>query len=102
MTPAKAHDLLRLQPRASLILDVPAPEWVVAGLAETPWVIERRGDIWNGIITIRVRGAAREHRFDASIPLSAAAYLSKPENLAGPRYEPRRAPPLPALAAHPR
>ena len=46
MTPAKAHDLLRLQPRASLILDdVPAPEWVVAGLAETPWVIVRRGEI---------------------------------------------------------
>jgi len=99
MTPAKTHDLLRLQPRASLILDVPAPEWVVACLAETPWVIVRRGEIRNGIIPIRVRGAAREQRFDASIPLSAVAYRSTPEDLAGRRCEPWRAAQVPALAA---
>ena len=99
MTPAKTHDLLRLQPRASLILDVPAPEWVVACLAETPWVIVRRGEIRNGIIPIRVRGAAREQRFDASILLSAVAYRSRPEDLAGRRCEPWRAAQVPALAA---
>ncbi len=99
MTPAKTHDLLRLQPRASLILDVPAPEWVVACLAETPWVIVRRGEIRNGIIPIRVRGAARKQRFDASIPLSAVAYRSTPEDLAGRRCEPWRAAQVPALAA---
>src|SRR6266436_21564 len=99
MTLTRTHDLLRLQPRASLILDVPAPEWVVACLAETPWVIVRRGEIRNGIIPIRVRGAARKQRFDARIPLSSVAYRSTPEDLAGRRCEPWRAAKVPALAA---
>ena len=95
----RTHDLLRLQPRASLILDVPAPEWVVACLAETPWVIVRRGEIRNGVIPIRVRGPAKEQRFDARIPLSVVAYRSTPEDLAGRRSEPWRAAQVPALAA---
>ena len=99
MTPTRTHDLLRLQPRASLILDIPAPEWVVACLAETPWVIVRRGEIRNGIIPIRVRGPAKEQRFDARIPLSVVAYRSTPEDLAGRRSEPWRAAQVPALAA---
>ena len=99
MTLTRTHDLLRLQPRASLILDVPAPEWVVACLAETPWVIVRRGEIRNGIIPIRVRGPAKEQRFDARIPLSVVAYRSTPEDLAGRRSEPWRAAQVPALAA---
>ena len=99
MTLTRTHDLLRLQPRASLILDLPAPEWVVACLAETPWVIVRRGEIRNGIIPIRVRGPAKEQRFDARIPLSVVAYRSTPEDLAGRRSEPWRAAQVPALAA---
>ena len=43
MTPARTHDLLRLRPRVSLILDAPAPRWVAAFLMETPWVIVRGG-----------------------------------------------------------
>src|SRR2546427_11162900 len=95
MTPAKTHDLLRLQPRASLILDFPAPERVVACLAETPWVIVRRGEIRNGIIPIRVRGPAKEQRFDARIPSPLWPIGRLPRNWpaveANPRA-PRRSP----------
>src|SRR6267143_4089180 len=84
MTPARTHDLLRLRPRASLILDAPAPPWVAAFLMETPWVIVR-GEIRNDVIPVRVRGPAREQYFDARISTSAVAYRSTPEDLAGRR-----------------
>ena len=99
MTPARTHDLLRLRPRASLIVDAPAPEWVAACLTEAPWVIVRRGEIHSDAIPIRVRGPAKAQRFDARIPVSAVAYRSTPEDLAGRRCEPWRAAQVPALAA---
>jgi len=98
MTPARTHDLLRLRPRASLILDAPAPPWVAAFLMETPWVIVR-GEIRNDVIPVRVRGPAREQYFDARISTSAVAYRSTPEDLAGRRCEPWRTAQVPALAA---
>src|SRR5437879_11059224 len=98
MTPARTHDLLRLRPRASLILDTPVPPWVAAFLMETPWVIVR-GEIRNDVIPVRVRGPAREQHFDARISTSAVAYRSTPEDLAGRRCEPWRAAQVPALAA---
>jgi len=99
MTPARRHDLLRLHPRASLILDAPAPDWVAACLAESPWVVVRQGEIRDGVIPIRVRGPARERRLDALISVSSVAYRSTPEDLAGRRCEPWRAAKVPALAA---
>ena len=99
MTPARPHDLLRLRPRESLILDAPAPPWVAAFLIETPWVIVRRGEIRNDVIPVRVRGPARKHHFDARISTSAVAYRSTPEDLAGRRCDPWRTAQVPAQAA---
>jgi len=105
MTPARTHDLLqrhdllRLHPRASLIFDAPAPDWVAVCLAETPWVVVRLGETRGGLIPIRVRGPAREQRHDALISASSFAYRSTPEDLAGRRCEPWRAAQVPALAA---
>jgi phosphoribosyl-dephospho-CoA transferase len=99
MTLARTHDLLRLRRRASLILDAPVPDWVAACVMETPWVIVRGSEIRNDVIPVRVRGPAREQRFDASISVSAVAYRLTPEDLAGRRSEPWRAAQVPALAA---
>jgi phosphoribosyl-dephospho-CoA transferase len=99
MTPARPHDLLRLRPRESLILDAPAPPWVAPFLIETPWVVVRRGEIRNDVIPVRVRGLARGQHFDARISTSSVAYRSTPEDLAGRRCEPWRTAQVPAQAA---
>src|SRR6266850_1309345 len=81
MTP-KMNDLLRLQPRAALILDAPAPDWVAPSLAGIPWVVVRRGEIRNGVIPVGVRGLARAERFKALVSLSGVAYRVSPGDLA--------------------
>jgi len=97
LAPARIHDLLRLRPGAELIGESPAPDWVSASLSEAPWVVVR--SLRNDAIRVRVRGATLAQRFDAVAPLSAIAYRSTPEELAGRRCEPWRAVQAPALAA---
>ena len=99
MTLARMHDFLRLRPGAPLIQEGGAPGWVALSLAQAPWVVVRRGEICNGIIPVRVRGATTGRRFDSWVPVAAVSYRSTPEDLAGRRSEPWHAAQAPALAA---
>ncbi|MFD1704594.1 malonate decarboxylase holo-ACP synthase [Methylopila henanensis] len=93
----KCHDLLRLA--SPLALEgADASPWVAASLAETPWVVVRRGGEAGGRVAVGVRGATRAERFAAIVRAEDVVEAVTPADLAG-RAPPRPHPAFDALAS---
>ena len=98
----QTHSLLRIDCAAALRgASMPAPHWVAAQLARTPWVVVRRAPCHDRLVPVGVRGATRAERFAGWLRAeSVRAYVS-PLQLAARRdwrRNPRRAE-VAALAA---
>jgi triphosphoribosyl-dephospho-CoA synthase len=83
----RAHDLVRLTPRACARLGGQAPPWVTRSLGAAPWAAVRRARVASGV-AIGVRGVHRGERFAAVAAESEIAQVVTPEALL--RCSPRR------------
>ncbi len=99
--PAPTHDLIRLREPIGLVMNAPAPPWVVPALRRTPWVVVRRGHVRNGMLPVGVRGLTRSQRFAAFVAVGEIADRLSPEDLTDSRYvvEQKRKDVVPAMAA---
>ncbi|HWL89160.1 MAG TPA: malonate decarboxylase holo-ACP synthase [Polyangiaceae bacterium] len=78
----RAHDLLRVRGASSLIAHAGVPVWVEEALGQVPWVVVRRANGAGSTLAIGVRGARREQRFGALVPLDEMDACVTPEQLA--------------------
>ena len=77
------HDLLwGMRPEQ---LPVDAPAWAVAVLAAGQPVVVRRARVASGLVAVGLRGATRDQRLAALMPVEAIAHRLAPEELLGRR-----------------
>jgi phosphoribosyl-dephospho-CoA transferase len=98
-SPAPTHDLIRLREPIKLVGDAPPPAWVDVSLRQIPWVVVRRGHVWDGIVPVGVRGLTRSHRFAAIVAVAEIADRLSPEDLSGRVIDQKRKNAVPALGA---
>ncbi len=100
-SPGTTHDLIRPLEPIALTADAPAPSWLGPALERAPWVVIRRGPVWDGMIPVGARGSARHQRFAAFLSVAEIAERLSPEDLGDSRYaiELKRRDAVPALAA---
>jgi len=80
-SPGTTHDLIRPLEPIALTADGPAPSWLGPALERAPWVVIRRGPVWDGMVPVGVRGSARHQRFAAFLPVAEVAQRRSPEDL---------------------
>jgi phosphoribosyl-dephospho-CoA transferase len=87
----RAHDLLQISGVADLVLvglDLPEkrfPLWVERSLQETPFVVVRRANLFDGMIPVGVRGSTRQQRSAAYLAPESIRNRITPEHLAANR-----------------
>ncbi|KIL03717.1 phosphoribosyl-dephospho-CoA transferase [Stutzerimonas stutzeri] len=79
----RPHDLLWGMTPAQLPADAPA--WAVAVLAAGQPVVVRRARVAAGLVAVGLRGATRDQRLAALMPVEAIAHRLAPEELLGRR-----------------
>ena len=79
----RPHDLLWGMTPAQLPTDAPA--WAVAVLAAGQPVVVRRARVAAGLVAVGLRGATRDQRLAALMPVEAIAHRLAPEELLGRR-----------------
>jgi len=98
----QTHSLLRIDCAAAVrAASTPAPLWVAAQLARTPWVVVRRAPCHDWLVPIGVRGGTRAERFAGWVQPESVRDCVSPLQLAARRdwcRNPRRAQ-VAALAA---
>ncbi|MFK4026104.1 MULTISPECIES: malonate decarboxylase holo-ACP synthase [Stutzerimonas stutzeri group] len=77
----RPHDLLWGMTPAQLPADAPA--WAVAVLAAGQPVVVRRARVAAGLVAVGLRGATRDQRLAALMPVEAIAHRLAPEELLG-------------------
>ncbi len=77
----RPHDLLWGMTPAQLPADAPA--WAVAVLAAGQPVVVRRARVAAGLVAVGLRGATRDQRLAALMPIKAIAHRLAPEDLLG-------------------
>ncbi len=75
----RPHDLLWGMTPAQLPADAPA--WAVAVLAAGQPVVVRRARVAAGLVAVGLRGATRDQRLAAQMPIEAIAHRLAPEDL---------------------
>jgi triphosphoribosyl-dephospho-CoA synthase len=80
----RAHDLVRLTPRAVTRLAQDAPAWAATSLQRAPWATVRRAHVADGI-AVGVRGSVREERHAAIVQRGELDAVVTPEMLAASR-----------------
>ncbi|HUZ49038.1 MAG TPA: malonate decarboxylase holo-ACP synthase [Candidatus Dormibacteraeota bacterium] len=76
----RAHDLVRLAPRAVARIARSAPYWVERSLDAAPWAVVRRARV-PGAVAIGVRGEHRDERFATELQIDDIACVLTPEGL---------------------
>jgi triphosphoribosyl-dephospho-CoA synthase len=76
----RAHDLVRLTPRAVARIELHAPAWIAQSLQRAPWVAVRRAHVTGGV-AVGIRGAKREERFATVVQSEEIAERLTPEML---------------------
>ncbi|MDA0427265.1 malonate decarboxylase holo-ACP synthase [Stutzerimonas frequens] len=77
----RPHDLLWGMTPAQLPADAPA--WAIAVLAAGQPVVVRRARVAAGLVAVGLRGATRDQRLAALMPVEAIAHRLAPEDLLG-------------------
>ncbi|MCQ4304546.1 phosphoribosyl-dephospho-CoA transferase [Stutzerimonas frequens] len=77
----RPHDLLWGMTPAQLPADAPA--WAIAVLAAGQPVVVRRARVAAGLVAVGLRGATRDQRLAALMPIEAIAHRLAPEDLLG-------------------
>ena len=75
----RPHDLLWGMTPAQLPADAPA--WAIAVLAAGQPVVVRRASVAAGLVAVGLRGATRDQRLAALMPIEAIAHRLAPEDL---------------------
>ena len=76
----RTHDLVRVTD-PELLVPSGAPDWVLAAVSTTPWVVVRRAAAAAGQLSVGVRGATRALRHATAIPIASVAEALPPEAL---------------------
>ena len=76
----RAHDLVRLTPRAVARIARSAPRWVERSLDAAPWAVVRRARV-PGAVAVGVRGDHRDERFATELQIEDIACVLTPEGL---------------------
>ena len=76
------HALVQIADPVALIWEEGQPQWALAALLRTPWVVIRRETPRRGLLPVGVRGATRAQRCAAWLPEHAVREVIAPEMLA--------------------
>jgi phosphoribosyl-dephospho-CoA transferase len=82
--PPSPHDLL-IAPPGAVAFECDPPAWAHKSLARLPVVVVRRAEYADGNVPVGVRGSHRAERIAATLPLSAIAGCTRPEDLVARR-----------------
>jgi phosphoribosyl-dephospho-CoA transferase len=77
----RTHDLIRLKSVGDLQSTAPLQDWVLHSLCVAPYVVVRRRQVGNHMVSVGIRGPRRDQRLEALLPLRHVSDVISPEFL---------------------